>query len=370
MPIRSRCLPCSIRWPRVAPVSYATVEYHGIHTFVLVDGNGRRTPFRYQWEPHAGTAGLTDAEAAERPRDYLHAELSDRLAREPVQFRLTLQLAEADDPLDDPTAAWPADRPTISAGHLELTSLVDDRRGDCEARIFDPGNVVDGVEPSGDPILAIRSHAYGVSYAATSRRFVVPELHQIPVGVADIERHPVASCPVPFDRTRDNLESPARRDRREICRFDNETEVIDVLARASEGDQVDDCGGVDACRRKRRFVVAPLVDPHGSEAEFVAVEREGALDIGNVHDDVIEISDLQHVGILPLTEDVEAVGQVGSAGDRERQGDGVGAVGERGGDAERDGERTGIRAEEIDGSPVGDRACATPTRRCGSAGSR
>ena len=83
-------------------------------------------------------------------------------------------------------------------------------------------------------------------------------------------------------------------------------------------------------RWKRRFVVAPLVDPHGSEAEFVAVEREGALDIGNVHDDVIEISDLQHVGILPLTEDVEAVGQVGSAGDRERQGDGVGAVGERG----------------------------------------
>ena len=46
--------------------------------------DGRRTPFRYQWEPHAGTAGLTDAEAAERPCDYLHAELSDRLAREPV----------------------------------------------------------------------------------------------------------------------------------------------------------------------------------------------------------------------------------------------------------------------------------------------
>ncbi|MEP6658674.1 MAG: catalase family peroxidase [Acidimicrobiales bacterium] len=147
------------------PVSYATVQYHGIHTFVLVDGDARRTPFRYQWEPHAGTAALTDAEAAERPRDYLHAELSDRLAREPVQFRLTLQLAEPDDPLDDPTAAWPADRPTISAGHLELTSLVDDQHGDCEARIFDPGNLVDGVEPSGDPILAIRSYAYGVSYA-------------------------------------------------------------------------------------------------------------------------------------------------------------------------------------------------------------
>ena len=147
------------------PVSYATVQYNGIHAFVLVDAAGRRTPFRYQWEPHAGTASLTEAEAAARPRDYLHAELSDRLAREPVQFRLTFQLAQADDPLDDPTAAWPADRPTISAGHLELTELVADQRGDCEARIFDPGNVVDGVEPSGDPILAIRSHAYGISYA-------------------------------------------------------------------------------------------------------------------------------------------------------------------------------------------------------------
>ena len=147
------------------PVSYATVQYNGIHTFVLIDAAGRRTPFRYQWEPHAGSASLTEAEAAERPRDYLHEELSERLAREPVQFRLTFQLAQPDDPLDDPTAAWPADRPTISAGHLELTELVADQHGDCEARIFDPGNVVDGVEPSGDPILAIRSHAYGVSYA-------------------------------------------------------------------------------------------------------------------------------------------------------------------------------------------------------------
>ena len=147
------------------PLSYATVHYHGIHTFVLIDGDGRRTPFRYQWDPHAGAASLTEAEAAERPRDYLHAELSERLAREPVQFRLTFQLAQPDDPLDDPTAAWPADRPTITAGHLELTALVADQHGDCEARIFDPGNVVDGVEPSGDPILAIRSHAYGVSYA-------------------------------------------------------------------------------------------------------------------------------------------------------------------------------------------------------------
>jgi catalase len=149
----------------LAPVSYATVQYHGIHTFVLVDADGGRTPFRYRWEPHAGTAGLTEAEAAERPPDYLQTELSERLAREPVQFRLTLQLAELGDPLDDPTAAWPDGRPTLSAGHLELTSLVDDQRGDCEARIFDPGNLVDGVEPSGDPILAIRSHAYGVSYA-------------------------------------------------------------------------------------------------------------------------------------------------------------------------------------------------------------
>jgi catalase len=106
---------------------------------------------------------LTEAEAAERPRDYLQAELSERLAREPVEFRLTLQLAHPDDTLDDPTVAWPADRPTITAGHLELTEVI--AHGECEARIFDPGNVVDGVEPSGDPILAIRSHAYGVSYA-------------------------------------------------------------------------------------------------------------------------------------------------------------------------------------------------------------
>ena len=44
--------------------------------------------------------------------------------------------------------AWPAGRTSISAGHLELTDLVADQHEDCAARIFDPRNLVDGIEPS------------------------------------------------------------------------------------------------------------------------------------------------------------------------------------------------------------------------------
>jgi catalase len=80
-----------------------------------------------------------------------------------------ITLAGAGDDPDDPTVAWPADRPSIVAGQLELTEAVTDPSAD--ALIFDPTRVVDGIECSADPILHARSGAYGVSYA---RRTAVP----------------------------------------------------------------------------------------------------------------------------------------------------------------------------------------------------
>ncbi len=148
------------------PASYATVRYFGVHTFVAVDAEGRRTPFRYRWEPDAGEATLTDDEAQARPPRYLADELAERLAAGPASFTLWFHLAGDDDPLHDPTAVWPDDRPAVAVGHLELTRTAS--AAEVDPLIFDPTRVVDGIACSDDPILAARSAAYGASYARRS----------------------------------------------------------------------------------------------------------------------------------------------------------------------------------------------------------
>lgn len=144
------------------PVSYATIPYFGIHAFRFVNAAGEARFVRYRWEPDAPIVTLTDEEVAAAAPRYLNDELAARLALGPVSFTLVLQLADADDDPTDPTTAWPNGRETVVAGALVLDSFAGD---ECDALIFDPTRVIDGVECSDDPILHARSEAYGVSYA-------------------------------------------------------------------------------------------------------------------------------------------------------------------------------------------------------------
>lgn len=139
--------------------SYTTLAYNSLHTFLLVDDAGARTPVRFTWTPVAGVAYLDDA--SDRDPDFLARELADRVAAGPVAFELVVHVGTADDPIDDPTAIWP-ERPTVVAGRLEVTAM----DPDAEPVIFDPTNVPAGVElPPDDEILALRRLVYGLSYA-------------------------------------------------------------------------------------------------------------------------------------------------------------------------------------------------------------
>jgi catalase len=78
-----------------------------------------------------------------------------------------LQLPAADDPLDDPTQAWPDDRPRVEVGRLEITAVAaEGAPGACDPLVFLPDNLAAGIEPlPGDRILPARSPAYAVSLA-------------------------------------------------------------------------------------------------------------------------------------------------------------------------------------------------------------
>lgn len=143
--------------------SFATAPYFSPHTFWLIDDGAERHAGRYRWLPEGGERRIPDDEARERGRDYLHAELAERLTAGPIRFGLQLQLPAAGDPLDDPTALWPDDRERVDAGTLEITAAVDDPEGNGHIEVFDPMRLPDGVEPSDDAVLHARPRAYSVS---------------------------------------------------------------------------------------------------------------------------------------------------------------------------------------------------------------
>ena len=144
------------------PASYATCAYNGIHSFRWVNGAGEGRFVRFRWEPEAGVESLSPDDARARGATYLQDEIATRAAGG-AAFRLEVVLAEAGDPVDDPTAAWPVERETVAVGRLELTGPEEERERDGDVLVFDPTRCVDGIEVSNDPILLFRRDAYAVS---------------------------------------------------------------------------------------------------------------------------------------------------------------------------------------------------------------
>lgn len=151
------------------PASFAQLRYFGVHAFKWINENGHERFVRYRWEPEAGEASITEVESRAKDRDYLRSELDERLAQGAVVFHLYVQLAEDEDDPTDPTLPWPEERTTVVAGRLEITGLFVDQKRECEALVFDPTRVTDGIECSDDRILHARPGAYSVSYERRTR---------------------------------------------------------------------------------------------------------------------------------------------------------------------------------------------------------
>jgi len=151
------------------PASYGQACYYSEHAFKFTAADGSSRFGRYRWVPEAGEAYLAPDDAGKRSTNFLREELEGRLKKGPVVFRLVLQLAGEGDPTDDATALWPADRPLVELGRLEVTQISPTSANDERRLVFDPTNITDGIELSKDPILLARSAAYSVSYNHRSK---------------------------------------------------------------------------------------------------------------------------------------------------------------------------------------------------------
>ncbi|AWN51058.1 catalase family peroxidase [Methylobacterium sp. 17Sr1-1] len=155
---------------RPLPRSYAGVTYWGVHTFTGVNAAGQAVPFKFRIVPEAGEIALSDEEAKGKPPQFLNAELADRLSRGAVRFDVMALLSEAGDDLAaDITLRWKNedDRKAVKLGTIAVTALEPNET--CNAGIFDPGQLADGIEAPKDEIFTARRTAYGISFGLRAK---------------------------------------------------------------------------------------------------------------------------------------------------------------------------------------------------------
>ena len=141
--------------------SFAARRYYPFHAFRFVDADDVGRFVRYRWLPTVDEPDLSRDEVKRRGPNYLFDDLAERLEAGPVRMLLEAQIAAAGDNPDDPSSEWPEDRERVELGTLEVTRF--DPVAD-DSIVFDPMRLVDGIEPSGDPVLHYRPPAYTVSH--------------------------------------------------------------------------------------------------------------------------------------------------------------------------------------------------------------
>lgn len=153
-----------VQAPKPAPESFANEQFFGVNAFRLIDEGGTESYVRYRIVPAAGLRTLGEEELKERSESYLFDEVPRLLENGPILFHLKAQVAEKDDVTDDACVHWPEERKVVSLGTVSLGALVADDAAEQKYMIFDPvPRDVPGLEPSADPLLAVRAGVYLIS---------------------------------------------------------------------------------------------------------------------------------------------------------------------------------------------------------------
>jgi catalase len=143
------------------PASYATIAYFGVNSFEFVNSKGQICFVRYQFIPE-GEELLTAQVFAQKDKNYLIDEISQRISGKPVRFKLYAQIAEPGDAIKDPSIAWPEKRKKILLGVIEINKLLDNTTEADKALSFNPNNIPEGIQAA-DPMLILRAKAYPIS---------------------------------------------------------------------------------------------------------------------------------------------------------------------------------------------------------------
>ncbi|MBR7829118.1 catalase [Actinospica sp. MGRD01-02] len=184
---------------RAVPRSFRMMQGFGVHTFRLVDAQGRATFVKFHWLPRLGVHSLAWDEAqqvAGADPDFNRRDLWDSIeAGHFPEWELGLQLISEDEAraldvdLLDPTKLVPEERvPLRIVGRMVLDRNPENFFAETEQAAFHLGNLVPGIDVSEDPLLQARLFSYLDTQLI---RLGGPNFAQIPVNrpVADVHNN-------------------------------------------------------------------------------------------------------------------------------------------------------------------------------------
>ncbi|WP_051901456.1 catalase family peroxidase [Methylotenera sp. L2L1] len=149
--------------PRDFPVSFTTASYFGINAFEFINANGQKSYARYQIIPVNGKKALSPDQVKSAEPNYLFEELPERLKKTNPAFKLLAQIADKDDVINDPSVVWPDDRKLVELGIIHVEDMVPYNIEAEKSLAFNPLLLLDGIEPTNNPVLLARPSAYAVS---------------------------------------------------------------------------------------------------------------------------------------------------------------------------------------------------------------
>jgi len=152
-----------VQIPKPIPTSFAKESFFAVSAFRFTNTDGMSRYGRYRVLPAAGTEYLDETAAAARSPNFLFEEIRERIGKEPVRFRVAVQLAQDGDIIDDATVRWPEQRTQLAFGEISLQEIAANNASEQQHIIFDPIPRVDGIEASVDPLFEPRANIYLMS---------------------------------------------------------------------------------------------------------------------------------------------------------------------------------------------------------------
>lgn len=174
---------------RAIPVGYRAMQGFGVHTFRLVNADGRSTLVKFHWRPVSGVRSLVWDEAqklAGKDPDFHRRMLWEDIERgDYPEWELGLQLIPEDEEhafdfdLLDPTKLVPEEIvPVKVVGRLVLDRNPDNFFAETEQAAFHPGHLVPGIDFSNDPLLQGRLFSYTDTQLS---RLGGPNFNELPI---------------------------------------------------------------------------------------------------------------------------------------------------------------------------------------------
>ncbi|SLN66572.1 catalase [Oceanibacterium hippocampi] len=182
---------------RAIPRSFRFMEGFGVHTFRLINAEGRSHYVKFHWKPRQGLQSVVWNEALKingADPDFHRRDMWDAIdAGDFPQWDLGIQVfddAFADDfefDILDPTKIIPEERvPVRRIGTLTLDAHVDNFFAETEQVAFCTQNIVRGIDQTNDPLLQGRNFSY---LDTQLKRLGGPNFTQIPINAPKCPVH-------------------------------------------------------------------------------------------------------------------------------------------------------------------------------------